>query len=404
MAWETPKNSRGVVRRAGALLAREPDDVDRELERVAKILEEPSLSSEQLDEAEAMAARVQSWSLATLVLLQWRSSHGYPLNTFQARLRQRAHIVDPGALFAQRLKRVPSIIAKLRRFENMDLARMQDIGGCRAIVHDTASVYAIAGDFLNGRARHELEKIDDYIEKPKDDGYRGVHLIYRYTGRGFGEHFNGLRIEVQLRTQVQHAWATAVETVGLFRREAIKAGEGDDGWRRFFSLASEGFAWLEGGLPEGYFNIFAPELHAELNELVQDLDVFGRLQRYRDALKLALTGKRQRFYLLSLDLEREELRVVGYGRKERAKAEADYAEMEKELRGFGDVVLVSVENIVSLRKAFPNYFADTTLFLDALRSVLGWGGQEQPPDWLAEWAQLVNAPANDDGASQLELF
>ena len=404
VAWEKPKHSRKAVRRAGELLEREPDDLDRELKRVIDVLDVPGFGEEQLADGRAAIARVQAWVQARLVLLQWRSSHGYPLNTFQARLRQRAHLVDQGALFAQRLKRESSIVAKLRRFDNMDLSRMQDIGGCRAIVRDIAAVNAIAKDFLNGRARHELEKIDDYIQSPKDDGYRGVHLIYRYVGRGFGENFNGLRIEVQLRTQVQHAWATAVETVGLFRREAIKAGEGDEAWRRFFALASEAFAWLEGGMPEGYLHVFAQDLHIELSDLVYDLDVFGRMQRYRDALKLALTGKKQRFYLLALDLEREELRVVGYGQNERAQAEKAYADMEKELRGFGDVVLVSVENIMSLRKAFPNYFADTTLFLDTLRSVLGWGGQEQPPNWWEQWVEIANAPPRDDDNAQLELF
>src|SRR3989344_4884029 len=50
---------------------------------------------------------------ALTVLNNWRSSHGYPMNTFQARLRQMSKKVDDNALVVQRLKRVPSIINKL---------------------------------------------------------------------------------------------------------------------------------------------------------------------------------------------------------------------------------------------------------------------------------------------------
>ena len=46
---------------------------------------------------------------ALTVLNNWRSSHGYPMNTFQARLRQVSKKVDDTALVVQRLNRVPSI-------------------------------------------------------------------------------------------------------------------------------------------------------------------------------------------------------------------------------------------------------------------------------------------------------
>jgi len=35
--------------------------------------------------------------------------------------------------------------------------------------------------YLNGHFRAaELKKINDYIKKPKADGYRSIHLIYAY--------------------------------------------------------------------------------------------------------------------------------------------------------------------------------------------------------------------------------
>jgi hypothetical protein len=42
------------------------------------------------------------------VVTNWRSCHGYPINTFQATLRQKLGSVDADAIVAQRLKRMPS--------------------------------------------------------------------------------------------------------------------------------------------------------------------------------------------------------------------------------------------------------------------------------------------------------
>src|SRR4051794_18710765 len=75
-----------------------------------------------------------NWFWAYEVLSNWRACHGYPINTFQALLRKRLRGLDRNAIVAQRLKRAPSVISKLRRFSSMKLSQMQDIGGLRAVV------------------------------------------------------------------------------------------------------------------------------------------------------------------------------------------------------------------------------------------------------------------------------
>jgi (p)ppGpp synthase/HD superfamily hydrolase len=74
-----------------------------------------------------------------LVIDNWRSSHALPLQTIKMLLKNRAKSVDSSAVVAQRLKRLPSIRAKLKR-ETMRLQQMQDLGGCRAIVKDMGAV------------------------------------------------------------------------------------------------------------------------------------------------------------------------------------------------------------------------------------------------------------------------
>ena len=171
------------------------------------------------------------------VLSNWRACHGYPINTFQATLRQKLRTIDKNAIVAQRLKRAPSVIAKLQRFPTMKLAQMQDIGGLRAVVSSVARVRPLEASYRQSSFKHGLASSKDYIDTPKPDGYRSIHLVYRYVNHR-APAYNDLLLERQLRTRLQHAWATAVETMGTFLGQALKSGQGERPWREFFEVAS----------------------------------------------------------------------------------------------------------------------------------------------------------------------
>jgi hypothetical protein len=179
-------------------------------------------------------------SAAYGVVQNWRTSHALPLNVFQAALRKRAAKVDSGVIVAQRLKRFISVMNKLVREPRMKLSQMQDLGGCRAIlssVKEVERLYEIykGSETLFGSSTQP--KCYDYIRHPKPDGYRGIHIVGRYTAHiDSREPWNGHRIEIQARSRLQHAFATAVETVTTFTREPLKFGAGPVPWRRFFSL------------------------------------------------------------------------------------------------------------------------------------------------------------------------
>jgi (p)ppGpp synthase/HD superfamily hydrolase len=80
----------------------------------------------------------EEFSWAEDVLNNWRSCHGRPINTFQSTLRDKLAAINVNnAIVAQRLKRTPSIISKLKRFKAMKLSTMHDIGGLRAVVPNT---------------------------------------------------------------------------------------------------------------------------------------------------------------------------------------------------------------------------------------------------------------------------
>jgi putative GTP pyrophosphokinase len=260
MAFVLPKFSKGEVNRAGDILRS-----DRPLWSDGQGLDH-------------IAYREQMW--ANTVLANWRGIHTYPINTFQATLRLKLRDIDSEAIVAQRLKRAPSIVLKLQRFEGMKLARMQDIGGLRAIVGTMGKVRRLEKAYRTTRFAHELISSKDYIREPKPDGYRGIHLIYRNKNNG-APAYNGLSIEMQFRTRLQHAWATAVETMGTFLGQALKSGQGDESWRNFFGIAGAALAVVEKtqAVP-GYENRSLDEIGHQLAEAESRLRVIEKLRGF----------------------------------------------------------------------------------------------------------------------------
>lgn len=310
------------------------------------------------------------------IIGNWRSCHAFPLNTFRMGLWQRVRDDHPEALVVQRLKRLPSIRAKLIRESAMKLTQMQDIGGCRAVLPDIAAVYDIRRSYAKSRPsrfRHQFASEKDYISQPKGSGYRSYHLVYKFNSPQNAP-FNGLKIEIQLRTELQHAWATAVETVDTLTRQSIKASRGAPDWERFFSLMGTAVAVLEDSPPVPNTVTDTDELRRELGKLVQKLDVFDVLRAYGLAIKEVegKSARRAKYFLLDLHPKDKVVTVREFGIGDIEAATTAYLETEKQISGPGaEAVLVSGGSIEDLRLAYPNYFLNTEIFLGVLQSALG---------------------------------
>lgn len=176
---------------------------------------------------------------AMLVIDNWRAAHAYPLHVIYTHLRRMAKDNDENIVVAERLKRLDSIIKKLKRQKMMNLWTMQDLGGCRFIVPELSDVFTYANKYKKSRIRHKFIREYNYIAQPKQDGYRSLHHVYKYySDTPDSPYNNNMLIELQFRTHLQHLWATAVETMGLYTKQALKAGQGDDETKRFFALTS----------------------------------------------------------------------------------------------------------------------------------------------------------------------
>jgi hypothetical protein len=337
---------------------------------------EPSFSRTQVNQAGRTltdsSARTQDRAHALVVINNWRSSHSFPLNTMQTYLRKKARDVDRDPTVAQRIKRLPSIRHKLERMPTMRLARMHDIGGCRAVLTSVEAVNDLVRFYTNdSQFKHKLIRHDPYMAEPKASGYRGVHLVYAYYSDKKPTYAD-LRVELQIRSQLQHAWATAVETVGTFTQQALKSSWGEEAWLRFFALMGSALALREGTPLVPDTPTDHAELVAELREYVDQLDVRARLSAYSAAVQYAerLSDRKGHTFLLELDTQERALSVSSY--EDRVIAVEEYSSLEREVENLPhkDVVLVTVESVTALRSAYPNYFLDTTAFLASVEEAI----------------------------------
>lgn len=203
----------------------------KEIDKAGDIL----LSSKKKDDVSNAISKINDW----------RSLHLIPLDELQAKVKNVLHTNKiPYVLIARRLKRLTSIILKLDLNTNMHLGGMQDIGGLRIVVNDVDDLKSLYCFLQNAPIENfECRKIYDYIDCPKASGYRSIHFAYTYIGDN--EECKGLRIELQIRTRLQHLWATAVETASLASRTSLKSSFGDNGWLSFFKVVSSLFCFKE---------------------------------------------------------------------------------------------------------------------------------------------------------------
>ncbi|MYF28171.1 MAG: RelA/SpoT domain-containing protein [Gammaproteobacteria bacterium] len=317
---------------------------------------------------------------ARSIVNNWRAAHSLPLDCIRMELQRRVAEFGEDAIVAARLKRLSSIEAKLGRFRSMRLGRMQDVGGCRVVLPSVADVLSITGRYGRKPSPHAVIHSDDYIAEPRASGYRGVHLVSRFRPQGEEQAvYEGMRIEIQLRSRLQHVWATAVETVGTFSGQALKSSVGDERWLRLFALMGSEMAFAEGRplVPETPKTRQA--LREELSKVAHRLDAVARLERYRETLRVleghVRNGQAEYFHIIvdSMPDDVARVRWNEYAEHEREEAILAFEEVEAAIEHFpgADTVLVRVASIDTLRDAYPSYFADTRVFVDQLKCAIG---------------------------------
>ena len=110
-----------------------------------------------------------------------------------------------------RLKSNQSILEKMQRrripfsLENLE-TRIQDVAGVRVICSYVDDIYRLSEALLR-QDDVKLIAQKDYIQQPKPNGYRSLHLIVRVPVF-FADQRRDLHVEVQIRTIAMDFWAS----------------------------------------------------------------------------------------------------------------------------------------------------------------------------------------------------
>lgn len=303
------------------------------------------------------------------IIQQYRAAHLYPLMIIKNLVWKHAQKINKNAIIARRLKRLPTIIDKLRRKtldgktpNSIAVTRMSDIGGCRVIVDNRYELLLLDSSLDKSRTTHK-SKVKDYIKYPKPTGYRGIHRIYSCYAKDETHQWKEFDIEVQLRTKLQHLWATTVEVVDLCEGRALKTNpfESNPSWIEFFQLMSEFIADEEG------FIFIAPtdknrikERLISLNQKLNAIDKLRSFNRLFSDKKLNLSDRKGGFVIIALKNNHIYFQVFAHSQKHLAIA--SYSDVEKDEEANG--LFVEMDDLKKLSYAYPNYLIDTKYFID----------------------------------------
>jgi hypothetical protein len=220
-------------------------------------------------------------------------------------------------------------------------------------------------------------KITDYVSNPRISGYRGNHIIWRYkSDNEQAACYDNMRIEIQIRTELQHSWATAVEVCSTFTDQNLKSDHPqvrDEWWVRFFALMGSVMANKEGGGLVKDTPTRRSDLMDELGRLVDALkvsEVMKRRSRATDISDAASETKAHQFLieLQAFDHLSCRVNVTAYaeGCEQQASEDRVRKEIESRKKMGVQVALVGVQSVEKLKIAYQNYFSDTTNFLNIL--------------------------------------
>ena len=123
-----------------------------------------------------------------------RSSREASMTQLRARLETELKAQGMVATVQGRPKHIYSIVKKMRG-KSLGFDQVYDIRALRIVVADISDCYA-ALSWVHSQFTPVTEEFDDYIAKPKVNGYQSLHTIVRDQA--------GQPIEIQIRTQAMH--------------------------------------------------------------------------------------------------------------------------------------------------------------------------------------------------------
>lgn len=324
-----------------------------------------ALTKSKIDRAGIALAKDSFRNVEEMVELEdvfdeYRKSHLEPLSETTLELQKWLNEYGHDYYIAQRLKRKPQIIRKLNRL-SVRLTQLQDIGGCRIIVEKNELVDQIIS-FLKGKIESteelKLVRITDYREKGRDiTGYRSVHLLLERSGK---------KLELQLRSRIQHYWAESIERTSVIYGRHLKESEGDERVISYFQKLSDAFFEIESGrTPSVRFRLEIDVAKKETEEIIRKHSLSKAIDSHvNEDIILTLTEKERRSsspinnWIIVFDWSSGKFvswDIVGKTPDEAIKAYVHYENQFPAEKHF-EVVLIGSSHVATVRKTHSHYF------------------------------------------------
>ena len=277
----------------------------------------------------------EEWVAADKIFDDFRQAHLQPLTSTTIAIQNWFRADNATYIIVQRLKRKPQILKKLRRL-NTRLTQLQDIGGLRIVVDQNSDVDRLI-EYITNKLKQQtsigVKRIVDYRQKGRDDsGYRAAHIIMER---------DGVSLELQIRSRIQHYWAELIERTSVIYGNVIKELEGDKIVIDYFKELSNLFYLIETGQhPDSNFNNW----------------VF--IFNWNQGIFVDWT-------------------IVGLNPDEAIKSYVEYENNYPADKGF-EVVLVGTSSVANVRETHSHYFglAQRTNILETLNeSIVGFSNQ-----------------------------
>lgn len=291
---------------------------------------------------------------------EYRKSHLEPLSETTLELQKWLNEYGHDYYIAQRLKRKPQIVRKLNRL-SVRLTQLQDIGGCRIIVEKNELIDKII-EFLEHKIKSTAElnllRITDYREKGRDvTGYRSVHLLLER---------NGKKLELQLRSRIQHYWAESIERTSVIYGYHLKESEGDERVISYFQKLSDAFFEIESGrTPSVRSRLEIDVAKREAEEIIRKHSTSKTIESHvKEDIILTLTEKERRSsspinnWIIVFDWSSGKFiswDIVGKTPDEAIKAYVHYENQFPVEKNF-EVVLIGSSHVATIRKTHSHYF------------------------------------------------
>lgn len=324
------------------------------------------VSKTKLDRAgRILASRLDSDEYERLeledLLDEYRKAHLTPLSEMTLELQEWLAQYGSRYYIAQRLKRKPQILRKLRRF-SVRLTQLQDIGGCRIILStnpDIDKLLLFLKECVDKQSDMSIERVTDYRVRGRDDsGYRALHLILSRSG---------YKLELQVRSRIQHYWAESIERTSVIYGFYLKELEGNPIVVQYFKSLSDLFYDIEANrLPSTALKLEIANARDAAEEIIKGADTRKVFDSYVNEgiirtlveKEKHLGGRGLKNWIIVFDWNQGSFVSWDVVARDPDEAIRKYVEQERAFppeSGF-EVVLVGSSEVATIRETHSHYF------------------------------------------------